>query len=126
MPDRRRDARRKRIRRFVEPCLLLLLHQKSSHAYDLLKDLEQLAGGREMADRSVVYRRLQQMEERGWVQSTWDDDSLGPPRKIYHLTKEGDSHLAQWVEDFRDLDRIIHAFVEEYQQHMETGVGAHH
>ena len=126
MFSRGRDARRKRIRRFVEPCLLLLLHQKSSHAYDLLKDLERLTGHREMTDRSVVYRRLQRMEERGWVESTWDDDSLGPPRKVYHLTEEGDRRLAQWVEDFMDLDRIIHGFVEKYNQHMETGVGAHH
>jgi PadR family transcriptional regulator PadR len=114
-----------RIGRFVVPCLLLLLHERSAHAYDLLKGLERLTGDASV-DPSVVYRRLQQMEQRGWVRSAWDDDSLGPPRKVYHLTDEGDHQLRLWVQDVEELSQLLHAMVLEYQEHMETGVGAHH
>jgi poly-beta-hydroxybutyrate-responsive repressor len=109
----------------LEPALLLLLHVEEAHGYTLLMQLEEF--GLAALDPSVVYRTLRDLEECGLVSSVWDEEeSQGPPRRVYRVTAEGDQVLGQWVKDLRDArDRLDH-LLERYERHMEEGVGEHH
>ena len=115
-----------RIYRFVEPCLLLLLHRGSSHGYSLQEELKGFGFEEAPLDPSMVYRALREMEEQGLVASAWDTEGSGPPRRVYQLTAQGDKHLAQCVADLRETDRVLHSFFAAYDEHMEEGEGAHH
>lgn len=115
-----------RIYRFVEPCLLLLLHRSSSHGYSLQDELKEFGFAEAPIDPSMVYRALREMEEQGLVTSDWDTEGSGPPRRVYRLTAQGDQYLAQWVADLRETDRVLHSFFAAYDEHMEEGEGAHH
>jgi DNA-binding PadR family transcriptional regulator len=76
---------------------------------------------------SVVYRALRDMEERGWVGSSWDEEQTkGPPRRVYHLTALGDEVLSWWTDDLRETQRMIDRILRAHTQHMEEGEGAHH
>jgi PadR family transcriptional regulator PadR len=116
---RRARARGHRIRRFVEPCLLLLLHQGDSHGYDLLERLREFGLGQENVDSSVVYRYLREMEERGFVTSVWDTEGAGPPRRVYRLTPEGDQYLAWWIAGLEQTRQVVDRFLQSYTEHME-------
>ena len=116
---RRVRTRGHRIRRFGEPCLLLLLHQGDSHGYDLLERLQEFGLGEEKVDSSVVYRYLRAMEERGFVTSTWDTAGAGPPRRVYQLTAEGDEYLAWWIANLRQTREVVDRFLESYDEHMQ-------
>jgi PadR family transcriptional regulator PadR len=115
-----------RIYRFMEPCLLLLLHRSSSHGYSLQDELKEFGFAEPAVDPSVVYRALREMEERGLLTSTWDTEGSGPPRRVYQLTAQGNQYLAQWVADLRETDRVLHGFFDAYDEHMLEGEGAHH
>ncbi len=115
-----------RIYRFMEPCLLLLLHRSSSHGYSLQDELKEFGFAEAPVDPSVVYRALREMEEQGLLTSTWDTEGSGPPRRVYRLTAQGDQYLAQWVADLRETDRVLHDFFAAYDKHMLEGEGAHH
>jgi PadR family transcriptional regulator PadR len=124
-PGRRRwrggqseEACPRRIHRFLEPCLLLLLHCNVAHGYELLDGLEPFGFAQNPVDLSTVYRMLRGLEEQGFVTSHWDTDSGGPARRLYRITKEGDGYLAWWVEDLRETDRVLHRFLETYDSHM--------
>jgi PadR family transcriptional regulator PadR len=108
-----------RISRFVEPCLLLLLHQGDSHGYDLVERIENLGLRQEMVDSSVAYRYLREMEERGFVTSTWETEGSGPPRRVYQLTAEGDQYLAWWIAGLRETRTVLDRFLEAYDEHMK-------
>ncbi|OGO04992.1 MAG: hypothetical protein A2Y73_06970 [Chloroflexi bacterium RBG_13_56_8] len=113
------------VRRFTEPCLLLLLHQRPTHGYDLTEALANF--GMAEIDRSIVYRMLREMEDAGLIASHWDmDASPGPARRVYHLTAEGDTSLAEWVRQLGETDRILHHFLDRYHQHMQEGKGEFH
>ena len=116
---RRRRGRGHGIRRFVEPCLLLLLHRGDTHGYDLLERLPDLGFGEETGDSSVVYRYLRDMEDRGFVASTWDTEGAGPPRRVYRLSPEGDRYLAWWIEGLRQTRVTLDRFLQAYDEHME-------
>jgi DNA-binding PadR family transcriptional regulator len=74
-----------------------------------------------------VYRRLRQMEDSGWIASTWDEEaSLGPPRRVYHLTTEGDAALADWIAYLDEVQDKIAFIHEVYDRHLAEGRGRFH
>ncbi len=124
MPARRRSGRGRArcgrgIRRFLEPCLLLLLHGEESHGYELLENLEQFGFSDNPADSSTIYRILRSLEESGFVSSRWAEGDSGPAKRVYSLSAKGDSYLQTWVADLEETDRILHCFFNEYRNHME-------
>jgi PadR family transcriptional regulator PadR len=114
------EACPRRIHRFPEPCLLLLLHCNEAHGYELLEGLKPFGFGQNPVDLSTVYRMLRGLEEQGFVISHWDTDSGGPARRLYRITNEGDRYLAWWVDDLRETDRVLHHFLDTYDSHMEV------
>ncbi|MBU0491858.1 MAG: PadR family transcriptional regulator [Chloroflexi bacterium] len=117
----------RRIQRFVEPVLLLLLHRDASHGYNLLDGLRELGLEDYPTDTSALYRALRDLEEQEMVTSLWDTDSTaGPPRRVYRLTEAGDRYLTEWVADLRATDHILHRFLDAYDEHMAYGDGEHH
>jgi poly-beta-hydroxybutyrate-responsive repressor len=114
------EACPRRIHRFLEPCLLLLLHRDEAHGYDLQEGLKQFGFAENPVDSSTVYRKLRGLENRGFVTSRWDTGNAGPARRLYQITDEGDRYLAWWVGDLRETDRVLHHFLEMYDLHMEA------
>jgi PadR family transcriptional regulator PadR len=122
---RRGRGRSRRVVRMLEPALLLLLHHGPAHGYTLLARLEEFGLGD--VNTSVVYRALRDMEERGWVTSTWDDEQTqGPPRRVYRLTALGDEVLGGWTQDLQETRRMIDHLLGVYTRHMEEGTGEYH
>lgn len=120
-------VRPRRIRRFVEPALLLLLHDQPTHGYALMEGLTRLGMDTYPVDQSVVYRILRNLEDAEVIKSDWEtEDTGGPPRRVYRLTQKGDGHLKAWVEELRATDRILHLFLNMYDHHMKHGGGLFH
>ncbi len=128
MPQRRRrQGRRGRghftgggIRRFLEPCLLLLLQKGPSHGYELVSALQPF--GMDDISPGPVYRTLRELEAAGLIQSEWDtESSAGPARRVYHLTGDGHRQLAGWVESLRETDSVLHHFLSTYDQVQKGG-----
>ena len=110
----------RRISRFAEPALLLLLHRKPYHGYGLMEDLLSLGLEEYPMDSSAVYRTLRNLEDEGMVASQWDVEvSAGPPRRVYTITPAGEDHLTRWIEDLRATQRMLQRFIEAY----DTGPG---
>jgi PadR family transcriptional regulator PadR len=111
--------------RMLEPALLLLLHRGPAHGYTFLEQLGEFGLGH--LNPSVVYRVLRDMEDRGWVTSTWNEEtSQGPPRRVYQITAQGDEMLALWAQDLQEARGRIDHLLETYHRHMEEGKGEHH
>jgi PadR family transcriptional regulator PadR len=111
--------------RFVEPALLLLLHHRPAHGYTLIEQLREF--GLSDMDPSAIYRVLREMEEKGWVSSSWqEEEAHGPPRRVYRLSALGDKMLSGWTHDLRETRRMIDHILGSYARHMEEGRGDYH
>jgi DNA-binding PadR family transcriptional regulator len=104
-----------RVRRFLEPCLLLLLRQGEAHGYKLVSELERFGFDLEALDPSLVYRLLREMEDMAWVQSRTDEESQGPPRRVYELAPDGKEHLDRWAANLRRTKEEIDRLLGEYE-----------
>ena len=86
---------------FLESCLLVLLRREPGYGYSLIQGLEEFGFRAGEMDPSVLYRALRELEELGLVASSWDESSLGPRRRVYTLTPQGEGALAEWMEALR-------------------------
>jgi DNA-binding PadR family transcriptional regulator len=104
---------------FLQPCLLVMLSRGEAHGYSLLDDLAEFGFDPAQVDPTLIYRALREMEEGGWVASSWEDDSQGPRRRVYQLLPAGEGFLADWVAELRrtrdEIDRLLAAYEHEIQ-----------
>ena len=113
----RGSGRRRRVMRFLQPCLLVMLHHGDAHGYNLLNGLGEFGFNPGQKDPSLIYRALREMEEIGLVISQWDQDSsLGPQRRVYQITQNGEDSLAGWVADLLRTRQEIDALIAAYEQ----------
>jgi PadR family transcriptional regulator, regulatory protein PadR len=104
-----------RVERFVEPALLLLLSEGSTHGYDLADQLAELMDV-ERVDYGNLYRLLREAESEGIVTSTWNDQLPGRTKRTYDLTPLGEQLLEAWVLSLRIANESIASFVERYDE----------
>ena len=122
---RRGQGRSRRAVRFLKPVLLMLLHHSPAHGYTLLDRIGEF--GLENRNPSAIYRALRDMEEQGYVTSMWDQEQTqGPPRRVYHLTEPGDEALKLWTQDLAETRKLIGGFLDVYRRHMAKGTGEYH
>ena len=108
-----------RVERFIEPALLLILRDGSTHGYDLADSLAELLPA-ERIDMGNLYRMLRALEAEGIVESEWRDDLPGRNRRTYRLTEQGGLLLDAWAEALGEANDTITAFLERYRDRKET------
>lgn len=100
--------------KLVEPCLLLLLHEKSSHGYELIEKLAEFGFDDDSPDPGTVYRNLRRMEDEGLVKSSWLTDGPGPAKRLYEVTDEAAGLLAEWADDVKKNIERLEGFLMRY------------
>jgi len=108
--------RRRRVMSFLQPCLLVMLHRGPAHGYNLLNGLDEFGFSPEQSDPSLVYRALRDLEEIGIVTSEWNSESLGPQRRVYQITPQGEEYLAVWVADLRRTRQEVNTLLAAYEE----------
>jgi DNA-binding PadR family transcriptional regulator len=104
-----------RVERFVEPALLLLLSEGSSHGYELAEQLADLLKV-ERVDYGNLYRMLRGLEAEDVVTSAWNDELPGRSKRTYELTPNGEALLERWVSSLRSTNESITAFVQRFDE----------
>lgn len=99
-------------RRFLRPCLLLLLREQPGHGYDLLERLQALRLRGD--DPGGLYRALRALERDGLVQSGWEKSENGPDRRIYQLTRAGMEELHRHATALADTRETLDIFLSRY------------
>ena len=118
MPGGRGMGRGRRGQRkmlFLQSCLLVLLHREPGYGYSLMDGLQEFGFQPEYMDISIIYRALRDMQANELVSDSWDDNSLGPQRRVYTITPQGEEVLAGWIENLRQRRKEIEALEAAYE-----------
>jgi poly-beta-hydroxybutyrate-responsive repressor len=99
-------------KRFLQPCLLLLIAESPAHGYDLLERLACFGFER---DPGGLYRALRAMESEGLVRSEWELSTAGPGRRRYELTVRGHERLQMWAEGLLETRHVVEAYLARYR-----------
>ncbi|MGB2965729.1 MAG: helix-turn-helix transcriptional regulator [Anaerolineales bacterium] len=106
---------RRGMRLLLRPSLLLLLAESESHGYELYDQLVTFGFETERLDSSIVYRDLREMEEQGYIESYWDEDSKGPKRRMYKIREEGKIRLAEWIDVLDNIQGQMKQLIKRYK-----------
>ena len=98
----------------AEYCVLAVLRDAESYAFDIVRVLAQ-AGGL-VTSEGTIYPLLARLRRDNLVTTSWRESDAGPPRRYYQLTREGKAALETFVADwtsFRDaVDGVLIGFNE--------------
>jgi len=111
----RQSKTNEKYRKLIEPCLLLLLHEKPSHGYDLIDRLLEFGFEEEAPDPGTVYRNLRRMEEEGLVKSSWITEGPGPAKRLYEVTPRSVEVLAQWADEVEKNIQRLESFLQRLE-----------
>ena len=107
-------------KRFLQPCLLLLIAESPGHGYDLL---ERLAAFGFERDPGGLYRTLRAMEGDGLVRSEWQLSTAGPGRRRYELTELGHDRLRVWAAALVETREVVESYLRRYRSVERTAPG---
>jgi DNA-binding PadR family transcriptional regulator len=83
--------------------ILQLLDEKPRHGYEIIKELEDRFGGAYSPSPGTVYPTLTMLEDLGYARAQQEEGG----KKIYEITPEGKTYLAQNRSTVEDIfDRI--------------------
>jgi PadR family transcriptional regulator PadR len=91
----------------LELCVLSLLSKQDCYGYDVS---EYLSKHIEIAD-GTVYPILRKLKSDGFVTTYLSEESGGPPRKYYSLTKTGkaeyENQKTEWLDFIRTIGNLL-------------------
>ena len=91
----------------TEPVLLVLLSlaEQPRHGYSILKDVEQMSGGRVKLSTGTLYGALRRLLDEAWIERVEEDESPRD-RRPYRLTSRGRRNLQLEIQRLKHLTRL--------------------
>ena len=98
-------------KRFIEPRLLYLIRKNPSYGYQLTEDIGNLPFPGPIPDSAAVYRMLRNLEKTGLVHSEWEHGEVGPSKRVYSITPQGEERLDVWVQALGARVKMLNHFI---------------
>lgn len=94
----------------VEVVILGLLARERMYGSQLV---EELSAHSELAiSAGTVYPLLSRLKKGGLVDSTWQESPVGPPRKYYRLTPDGEAELADMSAAWKSVSHAVDSILK--------------
>jgi len=55
------------------------------------------------------------MEELGLIDSSWEDDSKGPKRRVYRILDDGRTRLTEWLDVLDSIQGRMNRLIDRYK-----------
>lgn len=99
------------LRGHTDTMILKLLASGDKYGYEISKLIQTKAGGEYDLKEATMYSSLRRLENDGYIESYWGDETQGGRRKYYRITPPGKMLYAenkkQWQYAKRVLDRLL-------------------
>ena len=89
----------------LEGCILAIISDQETYGYEISQQLQAYGFGK--ITEGTIYPLLLRLEKNGWVQSVYRPSELGPKRKYYSLSPQGQQEYRQFVEHYRELTQAV-------------------
>lgn len=93
----------------LEGCILLIISKENTYGYGVLERLKQ-SGFKDIKE-GTIYPLLLRLEKQGRLVSEMKESPLGPKRKYYRLTPEGESQLSEFLQEWELLSKNVNGLI---------------
>jgi len=92
----------------LDALVLHVLSKGDSYGFAIYQAVtERMQEDGELFRESSLYPLLHRLEAKGFVQAYWKPGNRGTDRKYYRISKSGEDHLSQRIEDWLKVARIL-------------------
>ena len=102
------------IKGILEGCVLAVLRKEASYGYRVVELLREL--GFADISEATVYPLLSRLEKKGDVSFEKKSSKLGPPRKYYSLTGQGQGALESFIQSWEKTSGIVGSVLGEVEK----------
>ncbi|MCY3022689.1 MAG: helix-turn-helix transcriptional regulator [Planctomycetota bacterium] len=111
--------------KLLQPAVLAVLSEESTHGYRLLHLLAGMPMFREQRpDATGLYRCLKEMERRGLITSAVVASQKGPAARVYHATPLGYSCLLRWMGTLNEHRRALGSLLSKARRAVKRSQAA--
>lgn len=93
----------------LEGCVVKIISKEETYGYEIVTRLQD--DGFIDVKEGTIYPILVRLEKKNIISSTYKKSPLGPKRKYYFLTKDGEEFLEEFIKVWNDVkdsvDRIF-------------------
>ena len=94
----------------LEGCILKYIKTEPAYAYGAIVYLRE-KGFTELTE-GTLYPLLLRLERQKLIYSELKESALGPKRKYYYITAEGEAYLKDFEREYLSLDKIVKNIME--------------
>jgi PadR family transcriptional regulator, regulatory protein PadR len=85
----------------LEGCILSIINRQSTYGYELSVRLQEF--GLSDVSEGSIYPILLRLQKEKLIEGTMQKSELGPKRKYYHLTEDGQHALREFMEQWENI-----------------------
>ena len=94
----------------LEGCILKIISQGETYGYEVTSELNK-AGFNDLNEGSV-YPVLIRLEKKRLVDSETKKSSLGPSRKYFRITQDGEEYLMSFMHLWNEISSVVEGIME--------------
>ncbi|WP_068598039.1 PadR family transcriptional regulator [Vaginella massiliensis] len=94
----------------LEYCILSIIKRGDAYASDIIDELKK---AEMIVVEGTLYPLLTRLKNDNFLQYRWEESTLGPPRKYYALTAEGEQFLSQLASTWDRLQEAVNKVTRE-------------
>jgi PadR family transcriptional regulator PadR len=91
----------------LEMIIMALLAEEPMYGFQFITEMETRSGGGFEMKEGTLYPVLYRMEENGLVESKWEAEGRGVPRKYYHITTSGKKELERLLQEWSAFTSVV-------------------
>ncbi len=95
----------------LEGCVLEIIRRKETYGYEIVQTLRDY--GFESIVEGTIYPMLIRCEKNGYVKSRKVESDIGPKRKVFSLTPEGEEYLKGFILNWQKLEDNVNRLFKE-------------
>lgn len=95
----------------LEGCILKIIEQSETYGYEIVTQLQE--NGFTEVREGTLYPLLLRLEKKKLITATYKPSPLGPSRKYYTLTPDGNQYLHSFLISWKDISESVHNIFKE-------------
>lgn len=95
----------------LEGCILQILSETVTYGYQIVTTLMEY--GFEDIKEGTIYPLLVRLEKKGMISSELKPSPLGPKRKYYSLTDQGENYLQEFIKSWTEIQVSVNHILKK-------------
>lgn len=93
----------------VDILLLSAIAEHDTYGYEIIQKLKKESDDWYHMSQGTLYPALRRLEQKGYIESYWDESDTGMKRKFYRITKDGREELGKKLNSWDQITALINA-----------------